>query len=140
MFYRKLIALLLLGFYGIPAALGPHWHHHGCTEPACVSQHDNASASVVEAPKTSHQCSCHHHGPLKAAKQANKPLAWTEACDQHDGPCAICAFYASAQDLTLVFEFASQHELVSIIELLEPAAPSTSLSIAQARGPPSFTC
>lgn len=146
MFFRKLISLMLLGLYGVPAAIGPHWHHHhGCSEHACVST-CSSSAEPHHYP-SAHSCSCEHHVPASADKVADKvidkkivgnakakPTAWT-ASDRH-GPCAICAFYASAQDLPLAFESASQNQLVTSVEPLEPQAPSTSATTPQARGPP----
>ncbi len=141
MFYRKLVALLLLGFYGIPAALGPYWHHHGCAEQACVSQHNPTSEAGSHSAQASHHCSCQHHQhvhAVKAAKPQPKPVACSEDCGQTDGPCVICAFYASAQTLPTVFELTSQCELVSVIELLEPSVPSKSQTVAQARGPPAW--
>lgn len=133
-FFRKLVVLMLLGFYGIPAALGPHWHHHGCSGHACVSHQLPVSSSVDSV--HSH-CTCQHHAVAnKSTEQKVKPQTVSEQCVSLDGPCAICAFYASAQEVPIAFEFTGQARLISSIELLDAFAPCTLTTAAQARGPP----
>ncbi len=152
MFFRKLVVLLLLGFYGVPAAIGPHWHHHRCTEHACVSHDQTHSHQAAVPAKASCHCSCEHHhaaaqntaangsGRNKAVqdeqRRAPKTPAWTEASLGEHGPCAICAFYASAQSVAVSFTASCHSELVTSLALLDVSAPSTSLHEARVRGPP----
>ncbi len=93
--------------------------------------------SFCDCSSTQHACGCQHHQQANAtaAGKAKQPTL-SEACQSHDGPCAICAFYASAQARPDLFELTYEERLVCVAPLLEVVYPHSTLLAAVARGPP----
>lgn len=90
MFRQRFIAVCLLAIYGLPASIGPHWHHHGasCNHAIC----DGADCSGEEAsskrtslpgrllPAEGHSaCGCNSHGEVSEPqpRQKSDPAAST---------------------------------------------------------------
>ncbi len=138
MFFRRLVAICLLISYGIPASIGPHWHHHshcGCDHSLTCSKTAN---QAVEA-----GCNCAFHRARAAedspsTKDSDRNHSKIGSHHSH-GDCAICAFYAQAQT--------SNTDLceLRVSELIVDAADASVQSldglqhVGVARGPPSFS-
>ncbi len=149
-FLRKLVALLLVVCYGIPAALGPYWHHHAChgTDHAAaghaVSGHaacgfDHAHSGEHHAHATN-SLACHHHEHVVSGtqKRAPRPLTITGHDASHSGPCAICQFYATAQLDTSADLQIDQSSLISQ-SFAHSGSQARLFAIAsRARGPPAL--
>ncbi len=75
MFYRKFFAYFLLVLYGVPAAIGPHWHsHHHCA--LC----DVACADLCDTDATSHQHNHRHSGHTHLEHSPAKDSAPHHCC------------------------------------------------------------
>ncbi len=49
MFYRKFLAYILVVLYGVPAAIGPHWHsHHHCADSEVACAHSSTTSGITE--------------------------------------------------------------------------------------------
>ena len=140
MIQQRFFTLLLLAFYGIPAALGPHWHHHGqCCAPAqCDSDCEPATANA-QTQKENAALGCHCCEHSSAAKPATDFLTSTAfssqpSADEHE--CAICAYYGKAsfvQRLTTIVTFAP---LVTRLAVISSLCEQHGSRVVRARGPP----
>ena len=139
-FTNKTIAALLLVFYGIPALVGSHWHHHHSSQ--CDHAHD-----VVEqrAALSNHSCSCHHaehvqqlDGQFVHAESPGNQLREGVAigfADCHDS-CAICAFYSLFQlDVSSKFLIDDQQPVI-VVACESVSSGCSALLTETARGPP----
>ena len=163
--FRGFIAICLLAVYGLPATIGPFWHHHGSCCATCgtythVSDKglgDKSSAvdgssddKATEAKsddsegKKAHRfghcdgscCSHKHAAPKQSESGCTDDSDPTKCPEDHRGHCAVCDFYAKAYYSALVFEIPEVSDWAPL------AAPSCNespfdLTISlNARGPP----
>lgn len=128
MFVKKLIAVMLLAIYGIPTAVGPHWHHHHHAGDACVVQSQPASS-----------CGCHHHVPaVSDADETDSGPAFTaDSPREVGGLCAICQFYGSASLRIADARVPESSRLAVAIVALPQSLSLPSLLACHVRGPPS---
>lgn len=120
MCWRRFVRIVLLACYGIPAVLGPGWHHHGHGDSACCHHqqtcdrhaHDLATAHSGHSHGDSHQCPFSHGAKAsktkldavdRASERASYPH-FSSASALADQACLICAFYAKAQLGAIVFK------------------------------------
>jgi len=129
MFVKKLVAVLLLAIYGIPSAIGPHWHHHQHAVEVCSDQPSSVSA-----------CCCHHREVVVAKTDDVDGGTLLAQADTPDagGLCTVCQFYASASlqvaDARLPVCSLLSHAVTALPErLLLPT-----LRVCNVRGPPSL--
>jgi hypothetical protein len=135
-FYRKFITYVLLTLYGVPAAIGPHWHsHHTCgvaCASACTSPHDAWPAD------TSNQCSCNHdHSTSCDERNHDTNLPCIVGSDSDNESCAVCHFYSSTPFAGVAFSIAERGSLVELL-MIAPYGQLCHLDqLHLARGPPS---
>ncbi len=136
MFSARVIAVCLLALYGVPAAIGPHWHHHGhsfahnCCKDECRSVegcHDSSAA---------HDDCCCAIVSKYPANEVNDgsaaEIAWQ--ADLHE--CAVCAFYSLAQNPKTFYCGPARSELVSACIETPYAGRVCTHPVPHARGPP----
>lgn len=139
MLSQRFVVSLLLLCYGLPAAIGPHWHHHFIGVDDCCS----VTCESLQAANPSSTCHCHggHHQAANAnaadenAEDANAvALAWRSADKLDD--CLICAFYSQMQ-LNRSVESGEQSQALGERPKVQPClAGCRSLLLWRARGPP----
>ncbi len=162
MFNTRLISIALLVFYGIPVAIGPHWHHHHhgdhqhgghlhgdgscCTHASCQAAEQNSAAKKDAHP----DCDCQLHSvsaeshqhvtsaPAEKAAREQAPLGSLAnyVAISQDGPCSICDFYSSAQSQKQASVQLSDAALVASIVTHVTVRLSTAVLCQRARGPP----
>lgn len=128
----------LLLVYGIPACLGPHWHHHDHHSPSFTCQSD-----LQAAPEYVQECSeC--DGCAERTSIVSVNGCASDASVLLDGhrllhvqhSCAICAYYAQA--IVLAGENSLAASIASQDFFSRPSESPWLRSIlrANARGPP----
>lgn len=141
MFSKRIITICLLLLYGVPATVGPHWHHHGgscchSSSDACCDSRPAEPASTGHAccSKHSHSCDTQH----AASSTTESPVpAEPSLSDRDSGACAICAFYAQAQVPGSVAEASSQTGLTCDMLVSNQRSFLSIVFAHLARGPPS---
>lgn len=136
-FYRKLITFILLGLYGVPAAIGPHWHNHSrCDHLGAVCESASTSQSVTESSSAPAQCACHHsvcsQDTASHSGASTQVVASGSDCDS----CSICRFYSCTPLIELALSTPFQGSLVEFIAIALSAQPLDSCQLHFARGPP----
>ena len=127
MFVKKLIAAMLLAIYGIPTAVGPHWHHHHHVGDACAAESQPASG-----------CCCHHTPAVSDADETDSGPAFTaDSPREVGGLCAICQFYGSASLRIADARVLESSRLAVAIVALPQSLSLPSLLACHVRGPPS---
>lgn len=158
MLSQRCISLLLLLAYGIPAGLGPHWHHHshgGClvsSDCCCHGQilirHERLSdsekkADLEERARKAAGCHCDAHNEPQSDSETpdeenalNSSGVWATSTLSGSGPCAVCAFYSQVSPASSLTHFLN---LTSSLGNVQPTAISTTVALElgfDARGPP----
>ncbi len=146
-FYRKYIAFILLVLYGVPAAIGPHWHsHHSCTDgldcaSTCHDTHshsDHSSLSIGHA----HECQFHSsHGSADSDTPTLKTLSLGEqlvvsGLADDCSSCLICHFYSCTPFIGLAISLQPLSSLVESLVVARPEPLPTLHQLHFARGPP----
>jgi len=145
LFDTRVISIALLFLYGIPAASGPHWHHHDGDHACCAGHHhsdDHAHGSAHQqdsavcacgahdhANKSSDDCGTHEH------ELTTQPIAPVRAKAAH-GPCSICNFYAAAQSHRVLLPTLAVCTRGTPLECTSELALLGWLAASRARGPP----
>ena len=155
-FCNKIIVYLLLGFYGIPAILGPFWHHHGndCAHTFCgdgchksVSKASSCRPAANDTAKAK-VCSCKHHAqsrsqvktevakrtPARLGKQIEVIGDWQQHADSHF--CSICHFYSCVGELPSTLLTTDQDPFLQSQVILTLSAWQHAPRRFQARAPP----
>ena len=147
MISKRFIAIFLLVLYGVPAAIGPYWHHHGLS---CSHESNGAKTIVdlefdicVSSNVDSHCHVCHHdkdHCSASKSGQVNPKngdkisLRWSEP---DHSKCVICAYYSLPQAVAhFDVEVPDCHLVQPSVELHSKAIVSATQPW-RARGPPS---
>jgi hypothetical protein len=137
---QRFVAICLLVLYGVPAIVGPHWHHHG---HACSDCNHSAADHLSGCSSTAGQDCCHSHGSpqepsdCKPSEQSGSSTdAVALAVMQGHAACSICAFYAQAQTPLAVNLILCSGQLIALTSALSIRWVSTLGIAAQARGPP----
>lgn len=152
--FRGFIAICLLAVYGLPATIGPFWHHHGSccatcgtyTHVADKSSADNETEtkSVDSNGKKPHRfgqcdgsCCSHKHATQGQAKSGCCDDSEPNKCpEDHRGHCAVCDFYAKAYYSALVFEIPEVSDWVPLAAESRIESPFDLSISLNARGPP----
>ncbi|WP_145075920.1 hypothetical protein [Aureliella helgolandensis] len=132
MFSQRIVAICLVALYGVPAAVGPHWHQH---EHAC--SHSDASCEVEDDPSSvaGHSSHCCSHVEHSLARRTSGPGDNPQVVASH-GACSICAFYAQAQfEHCFILEVYSG-QLITSVAVAYLSAESIRTVYLKARGPP----
>ena len=132
------VAWCLLLVYGIPACLGPHWHHHDQHLPSstCQSEWQAAPEYVLECS----ECDC----CVEPNSSVSVNGCWSDESallDSHSlrhvrHSCAICAYYAQAVDLTSETSLAASVASQDFFPRSSESPWLRSILRANSRGPP----
>lgn len=163
--FRGFIAICLLAVYGLPATIGPFWHHHGSCCATCGtythvtdksskdknsavegSSKDKASDAKSDNSegKKAHRFG-HCDGSCCSHKRATEGQAKSGCCDDadpnkcpedHRGHCAVCDFYAKAYYSALVFEIPEVSDWAPLAVESRIESPFDLSISLNARGPP----
>lgn len=159
--FRGFIAICLLAVYGLPATIGPFWHHHGSCCATCgtythVTDKSSADKNSVVDGKTSEaksddsegkkvhrfgqcdgSCCSHRHAAKNQTKSSCSDDTEPNKCpEDHRGHCAVCDFYAKAYYSTLVFELPEVSDWVPLAADSRVESPFDLSISLNARGPP----
>ncbi|MCR9291702.1 MAG: hypothetical protein NXI32_03215 [bacterium] len=140
---QRLIAICLLVLYGIPAGLGPHWHHHdhACPQHCHMDEHVHEASSLDD---TSPESDCHCHVAAEPAEKATVDPSGTEHTAEpgvlelgsHVDSCLICDFYSLAQSPAPTEPSLSNSVLVASLTEADLPPSTRSALTTRARGPP----
>ena len=146
MFYRKLFAYLLLALYGVPAAIGPHWHSHDrCADAEsiyigrCCSHADSDKHSPHDPPAATnahHGCKRTHHAATNHEQAESKSPATSLEHNSHCDNCSICHFYACTPFSQLDAASGDLHALIESIPVADFGQLRRFEQLHLARGPP----
>ena len=134
-FNRKFITYVLLVLYGVPTAVGSHWHSH-CDHDSGISCNASECASQPLSEVTSHPCSCqlsHAFGASRCDSDNAHPIV---AGDSNCDGCSICHFYASSPFAVPEVSMHDDGSLVEALPLKRHGQLRTFLQLHLARGPP----
>jgi hypothetical protein len=163
--FRGFIAICLLAVYGLPAMVGPFWHHHGSCCATCgtythvtdkssaseESSEDKASEAksgdqkASDSPsKKAHRfghcdgsCCSHRHAAQGQSESGSTDDSDSNKCpEDHRGSCAVCDFYAKAYYSALVFEIPEVSDWAPLAAESHVESPFDLTISLNARGPP----
>ncbi len=130
LFLQRCVALCLLLLYGVPASIGPHWHHH----EVCSHAHSGTSCSA----ESDLENQCCSHEPHAVAPEESSGKARPQQFVVGHSVCAICFFYAQAQVEQRAAADASNDLVIASTNPASFKAESAWLLLHGARGPPLF--
>jgi hypothetical protein len=169
-FSNRILTILVLLIYGVPAAMGPHWHHHdrscqhvdapGATNACSQSDshgtcHEDTDSSVKA---TANHCCCHRESPYRkgavtqehrsdnshssqsVSEGAGSADGWSGA-PEDCGLCAICLHQAQSPFAGASIALDGVAYPVFTIDSRADSADCLAPSLLRARAPPAIaTC
>ena len=140
-FYRKLITSILLVPYGVPTAVGPHWHSHcrhslalACNT-ALSSDGSSATLSQSECVTAPHLCNCHHAHSSGKQPHPDRSTHIAGSDSTCDG-CLICHFYACVPFAGLAMDAQVDGSLIECLPIERSGHTRSFQQLHLARGPP----
>ncbi|MDX1926288.1 MAG: hypothetical protein SFV81_07215 [Pirellulaceae bacterium] len=140
-FYRKLITYVLLVLYGVPTAVGPHWHSH-CRHNLDVTCNTSAASDPTaispSAPKcfaAPHLCNCHRAHSTEKQPHSDRSTQIVASDSNCDG-CLICHFYACVPFAGLALAAQVDGSLVECLPIERQGHTRSFEQLHLARGPP----
>ncbi|MCU0716886.1 MAG: hypothetical protein MUD03_12235 [Pirellula sp.] len=158
-FSHRFITILLLLVYGVPAAIGPHWHHHdrSCNHENAICGSTNTatgcqSEAVDRDGKTSDsssgdRCCCHHRSPYRSGthpeesrSKSNHGGGWSSVADDC-GLCSICIHQAQSSIAAATIAITGLEDRIGTVDFRTDSPVRSFVATLHARGPPAaFLC
>ncbi|WP_146677159.1 hypothetical protein [Pirellula sp. SH-Sr6A] len=170
MFSNRFLTILVLLIYGVPSAIGPHWHHHdrscshvdapgaGNTCAPSDSHGDCHEASASSGKTTANHCCCHRESPYRKGAEthehrfenlhpsrsdsdANRLGDGWSGVSEDCGLCAICLHQAQSQVVAASIALDGFANYLFTIDFRADSADCLSFSLLRTRAPPAIaTC
>lgn len=133
--FQRWMSWCLLLVYGIPACLGPHWHHHEDHPALAATCESDLQGEQVVA---SCDCCSEQFGGSDLSKSQTDEVVCLEGDKQLQAEhlCAICAYYALAIVLNRETSTASCSALQDFLAIDSDSPWLASILRANSRGPP----
>ncbi len=135
-FFRNLIVYVLLVLYGVPVAIGPHWHSH-----TRCSHSESASPELGKhshSARSSNHCSCEHsrhNSSSDEASDTDSSLLFVTSKPDFDN-CPICHFYSCIPLNAIPVSTQIEGSLVESLTTAGNVQLQTVYQLHLARGPP----